>query len=423
MTGAELRENFLVALDTLRSHKVRSSLTILGIVIGVTSVISVAAIIQGLNNSIQDRVEGIGSRTYFLSRFPAGAGFGRLPEKLRTRRFFQLSDVAALREMAPSIKFATAFANRPSFTEGLSARDTNDIRYGSEQVERVILRGVEPDYEEAIPLFAVGQGRFINDHDLEHVRPVVVIGAAIAEALFPHADPLGKIVRLNGALYEVIGVFEKDPGLFGGPGVDQFACIPFTLFRKNYPEIRDMFVAFAIPEGVNIDAARNEVISAMRRIRRVAHNAENDFEVISPDFLTNLWNQLTGALFILTAVISSIGLLVGGIGVMNIMLISVTERTSEIGVRMAIGARRSDIRVQFLLEATVLTLAGGALGILLGVVIAAVVRNVLPAVPATVSYFWVALGVAMSLGVGIFFGYYPASRAAGLDPVVCLRYE
>jgi putative ABC transport system permease protein len=161
----------------------------------------------------------------------------------------------------------------------------------------------------------------------------------------------------------------------------------------------------------------------MRRVRRVRYNQENDFEMTSPDFLSTLWNQLTGALVILTSIISSVGLMVGGIGVMNIMLISVTERTNEIGVRKAIGARKSDIRVQFLLEAVVLTGIGGIIGVLLGGAFALVVRTLMPSIPAFVSMFWVALGVTMSVGVGLFFGYYPANRAANLDPIVCLRYE
>ena len=162
---------------------------------------------------------------------------------------------------------------------------------------------------------------------------------------------------------------------------------------------------------------------AMRRVRHVRHNQDNDFEITSPDFLTNLWSQLTGALVLLTSIISSVGLMVGGIGVMNIMLISVTERTAEIGVRKAIGARKSDIRVQFLLEAVVLTGIGGIIGILLGGLIAFLIRTAMPSIPAFVSPLWVTLGVAMSVGVGLFFGYYPANRAANLDPIVCLRYE
>ena len=418
MTRAELTENLLVALDTLRSHKVRSSRTILGIVIGVTSVISVAAIIEGLNRYIQNKVESFGARTYFISRIPVGPRFGRLPEKIRTRKYILGTDSTYLRQACPAISFITTFGTRAFFFG-----DSNDIRYGSERVDRIIIRGAEPEFAEAIPLFSVAQGRFISRFDEEHARPVVVIGAAIRDSLFPHIEPLGKVVRMNGREYEVVGVFEQDPGLFGGPGVDQFAVIPFTLFHKQYPESKELIMAFTFPPTVTKERAIDEVTEAMRRLRHVKHNQDNDFEITSPDFLSNLWNQLTGALVLLTGVISSVGLLVGGIGVMNIMLISVTERTNEIGVRKAIGARKSDIRVQFLLEAVILTGIGGVIGILLGGLFSLAVRALVPSVPATVSPLWVSLGVAMSVGVGLFFGYYPANRAANLDPIVCLRYE
>jgi putative ABC transport system permease protein len=418
MTAAELRENLLVAMDTLRSHKVRSSLTILGIVIGVTSVISVASIIDGLNRYIQNKVESFGARTYFVSRIPVGPRFGRLPEKIRLRKYIQDTDAEFVRAVCPSVDFVTTFGTRAFFFG-----DSNDIRYAGNVVERIIVRGAEPQYADAIPLFSVARGRFISRFDEEHTRSVVVLGAAIADSLFGQRDPIGKVVKLNGREFDVIGVFEKDPGLFGGPGVDTFAVIPFRVFRKLYPESKELFLAFSVPKDVNPERAKDEVIEAMRRLRHVKHNQENDFEVTSPDFLSNLWEQLTGALVILTSIISSVGLLVGGIGVMNIMLISVTERTNEIGVRKAIGARKSDIRVQFLLEAIVLTGVGGVIGILLGGSIAFLIRTLMPSIPAFVSLLWVTLGVAMSVGVGLFFGYYPANRAANLDPIVCLRYE
>ncbi len=418
MTRAEFRENLMVAFDTLLAHKVRSSLTILGIVIGVTSVISVAAIIDGLNLYIQQRVESFGSRTYFISRIPLGPRFGRVPEKIRQRRYLQYEDAARLREMVRSVRLVTVFGTRAFFFG-----QTNSAQYGGQRVERIILRGAEPEYVDAIPLFAVTLGRFITRYDEERARQVVVLGASVAESLFPNLDPIGKVIRLNGKLYEVIGVFERDPGLFGGPGVDQFAVIPMSDFRKKYPESKELILGFTVPPGVDPERAKDEVTDAMRRIRKLPYNAENDFEITSPDFLSNLWNQLTGALVILTSVISSVGLLVGGIGVMNIMLISVTERTSEIGVRKAVGARKADIRVQFLLEAMTLTGIGGVLGILLGATLSFLVRTFVPSVPATLSMLWVTLGVLISLSVGVFFGYYPANRAANLDPIVCLRYE
>ncbi|HYO82163.1 MAG TPA: ABC transporter permease [Bryobacteraceae bacterium] len=418
MTRSEIRENLLVALDTLRSHKVRSGLTILGIVIGVTSVISVASIIDGLNGYIQERVEQFGSRTYFVSRIPAGPRFGRMPEHIRKRKYFEPTDAERLREITRNVDQVTIFGTRAAFFG-----NSVDIHHGANVVERIILRGAEPEYADAIPLFAIAQGRFITRFDEEHARPVVVIGFAIAESLFGQAHPIGKMVRMEGRQYEVIGVFEHDPGLFGGPGVDNFAVIPFSLFHKQFPENKEFFLAFTIPKGADSQAVVDEMTDAVRRLRKVKHNDKNDFEITSPDFLTNLWSQLTGALVLLTSIISSVGLLVGGIGVMNIMLISVTERTGEIGVRKAIGARKSDIRVQFLLEAVVLAVIGGVIGIALGAGIALVVRTVMPSIPAVVSPLWVTLGVAISVGVGIFFGYYPANRAANLDPIVCLRYE
>jgi len=418
MTLAQARENFLAAMETLRSSKVRSALTVLGIVIGVSSVISMAAIIQGLNKFVQDKVESLGSRTYFISRFPPGTDPSRWPESIRTRRYLEYDYADFVRQAAPDVQIVTKVGTR-----GFFFGDTNLITSGDHSVEKLIVRGAEPQYIEAIPLFTIERGRFISNFDQEHARPVVVLGAAISESLFPNTDALGKTVRINGAVYEVIGVFQHDQGLFLGPGVDIFAVIPLSSFKKQYPEAKELIMAFTVPEDVNIDTAQGEVIQALRRLRRIPAGKENDFELSSPDFLSNLWNQLTGALVILTTVISSIGLLIGGVGVMNIMLISVTERTQEIGVRKAIGARRADIRLQFLLEAIALTLVGGIIGILIGAGISTLVRTLVPSVPATLSYLWVAIGFAISVGVGLFFGYYPANMAANLDPIACLRYE
>jgi len=418
MTLAQARENFLAAMETLRSSKVRSALTVLGIVIGVSSVISMAAIIQGLNKFVQDKVESLGSRTYFLSRFPPGSDPSRWPESIRTRRYLQYDYADFVRQAAPDVQSVTTVGTR-----GFFFGDTNLITSGNRSVEKVIVRGAEPQYIEAIPLFAIERGRFISAFDQEHARPVVVLGASINESLFPNTDAIGKTVRINGAVYEVIGVFQHDQGLFLGPGVDIFAIMPLSSFKKQYPEAKELIMLFTVPENVNVETAQGEVIQAMRRLRRIPAGKENDFEISSPDFLSKLWNQLTGALVILTTVISSIGLLVGGIGVMNIMLISVTERTQEIGVRKAIGARRADIRLQFLLEAVALTLVGGTIGILIGAGISTMVRTFVPSVPAALSYLWVTIGFAISVGVGLFFGYYPANLAANLDPINCLRYE
>jgi putative ABC transport system permease protein len=401
MTLAQARENFLAAMETLRSSKVRSALTVLGIVIGVSSVISMAAIIQGLNKFVQDRVESLGSRTYFVSRFPPGSDPSRWPENIRTRKYFEYNYAGYIRDAAPDVQALTTIGTR-----GFFFGDSNLITSGHYSVEKVIVRGAESQYIDAIPLFSIERGRFISAFDQEHARPVVVLGAAISESLFPNSDALGKTVRINGSVYEVVGVFEHDQGLFVGPGVDIFAIIPLSCFKKEYPEAKELIMAFTVPENVNVETAQGEVIQAMRRLRRIPAGKENDFELSSPDFISHLWNQLTGALVILT-----------------IMLISVTERTQEIGVRKAIGARRADVRLQFLLEAVALTLVGGTIGILVGAGVSATVRTLVPSIPATLSYLWVTIGFAISVGVGLFFGYYPANLAANLDPIACLRYE
>jgi putative ABC transport system permease protein len=418
MTRDEALENVSVAIETIRANKLRSGLTILGIVVGVTTVIAVASIIDGLNGEIKERVERLGSNTLFITRIPPMQNATRLPAKIRIRKYLEDEDAAFVAEASPAVSYATVFANRINFNE-----QTDEIRYGNAHVERFFLRGVQPEYINAFPLFEVANGRFISTYDDEHARPVIVIGKSIADSLFANLDPLGKELRLNGRPYEVIGVFEPDQGLFSAFGVDQFACIPMGNFRKSFPEIRERFIAVAGKPEFSTETLKGQVEEAMRRKRHVPHHAEDDFDIASPDFLSSLWNQLTGALVLLTGIISGVGLLVGGIGVMNIMLISVTERTAEIGVRKAVGARRSDIRVQFLLEAIMLSCIGGVIGIVLGAMIAFLVRTLIPAVPAFVSPLWIGLGFTISVSVGLFFGYYPANRAANLDPIVCLRYE
>lgn len=418
MTRAEFQENLMVALDTLRAHKVRSSLTLLGIVIGVTSVISVAAIINGLNKFISDKVEQLGSRSYFVGRMGFGMDPGRLPDRIRRRKYLEYGYAEKIKELSPAVDKITAMGTR-AFFFGAS----NEARYGGQRVENVILRGANADYCEIIPLFTIEQGRMFTPSEDARSAQVAVIGSGLANSLFGRAEPVGKTILVNGAPYEVVGVFAPDEGFLGGPGVDQFVLVPLSTFRKHNPDMKEVFLAFTVQRDAPPEAAMDQVTEALRRIRKVPHNAENDFEIFSSDFLTNLWNQLTGAIVILTTVISSIGLLIGGVGVMNIMLISVTERTREIGIRKAIGARAADIRVQFLLEAVTLTMLGGLIGLAAGYGIAYAVRSAVPSIPAYVSVLWTVLGVSLSALTGIVFGYWPADRAARLDPVVSLRYE
>ena len=419
MTRDELTGNFLVAMDTIRARKGRSALTILGIVIGVTSVISVAAIITGLNKHVADRVQSLGARVFVVSRFPPGTVPWNMPERIRVRKYLRYEDAAAIREQCRTCEIATAFGTRFIAFGG----QVNEIHHGREHTENPILRGVDQQYARAIPIFSVRDGRFISQFDVEHVRYVCVLGQGVADSLFPVGDPVGQEVVLNGLRFEVIGIFEKDPGLFGNPGVDRFVVIPYSTFHKLYPDSKEHFIAVSVTDPMLLYKALDEVTEILRRVRHVPPGKENDFEIFTPDFLKDLWNQLTGAIVLLTSVISSIGLLVGGIGVMNIMLISVTERTQEIGVRKAVGARKQDIRAQFLIEAITLTSLGGLLGVLLGATISFLVHRLIPSLPAELSALWVTLGFAISASVGLFFGFYPANRAANLDPIICLRYE
>jgi putative ABC transport system permease protein len=399
----QLQQTVLLSFDTLRANKFRSFLTILGVVIGVTSVIAVASIIQGLNNVVQDRVAALGTKVFFVSRIPPFT-FGRLPERIRKRKFLYVEDAVAIREQCPSVEDATPFQQRAVFTG-----QPNLVRYANERVESAVLRSAEPQYISVLPIFSMRDGRFISDFDNEHSAKVCSIGAGIADTLFPATDPVGKEINLNGQMFGVIGVFERDPGLFGGPGIDQFVMIPYNTFHKLYPEIEDNLLLVSVRDPSLLSKGQDEVTDVLRRRRRVRAQEESDFDIMSPDILSQVWNQLTGAIVILTMVISSIGLLVGGIGVMNIMLVSVTERTREIGIRKAVGARRRDILAQFLIEAMTLTApesdqhSGGSL-------ISLAVRTFLPAC-RPVSLIWVVAAFSVSIGVGFFSGL-PGKRAA-----------
>jgi putative ABC transport system permease protein len=419
MTRGEFRESSSLALANITSQKLRSFLTMLGIVIGVASVIGVSAIINGLNQHVTDKVREIGSHSFFITRFKAFTfDFERLPEEIRQRKLFTPQDAEAIRQQCPSVDKATPILTRAIFLGG-----DNEVRHGNNLVQGIFLRGGEPDLADVLPVYAVKEGRFLSHEEDLHAEKVCILGNAIAGTLFGPVDPLGQEVRLNGILFRVIGVFEPQEGLFGGPGVDQFVIIPYRTFAKLYPEIEEVILGISVSDAALLPRAEDEVVEVLRRRRHVPAAKVNDFEVTSPDLLTDLWKQLTGAIVILTFVIASIGLLVGGIGVMNIMLVNVTERTAEIGVRKAVGARRRDVLAQFLLEAVTLTSFGGVIGILVGALLSVAVATVFPSLPARVSLFWVLISAVISVGVGLFFGWYPAMKASKLQPVLCLRHE
>ena len=415
--GISRKENLRTALAALRAHKLRAALTMLGVVIGVVSVISVAAIIHGLNKHIADKAQEIGARVFFVTRFPAFS-FGNWPEHIRVRKHFTYADAVALREQCRSCTLATPFLTRIPFFGQFS-----EIRYRNQKVNNPFVRGTETDMPEAMSVFSIKEGRMFTQVENDHSARVAVVGLAIADSLFGPRDPIGQVVRVNGTEFTVIGVWEKHQGLLGGPGIDQFVIIPYNTFGKLWPEIEEQIIAVGVDDPAQLARAQDEAAGILRRRREVRPHQENDFEITSPDFLTNLWSQLTGAVVLLTFIIASIALVVGGIGVMTIMLVSVTERTGEIGLRKAMGARRRDIRQQFLTEAITITSLGGIAGILLGAALSTAIRLAVPGLPAELSLFWVVTALLMSVGVGLFFGIYPAVRAAALDPVACLRYE
>ncbi len=417
MRSEQLRENFSEALDALRAQKGRTFLTVLGIVIGVASVITVAALIEGLNRDVVSRVQQLGSKVFFVGTLPAGMAPDRAPERIRRRQDITFDYGRIVLESSPTVDFVTVFADR-SFFFGYN----NEIRYRDQSATSFFLRAVDEHFDDAFPMASVQAGRFISSGDQRRARPVLVIGLAVADSLFPNLDPIGRTVRLNGLPYEVVGLLQKDEGLFGGPGLDDFVLMPYSRFHKLYPEVTMHFLAASVADTAELPRAVDEVVTTLRRIRGVRANEDNDFEVTLPDFLEKLWSQLTGALFILTFAVSSIALAVGGIGVMNIMLVSVTERTREIGVRKAVGATRGDIRTQFLIEALLLTAAGGALGIAAGAMVGWLISLAFPNFSPYLSMMWVVIGAGASAAVGLFFGYYPAKRASELDPIECLRY-
>jgi putative ABC transport system permease protein len=411
MLKHEFKEVLLLSLDTIRTNKLRSFLTILGVVIGVMTVIGMASVIEGLNRSFASQLSAIGSSTIFVSRVPT-IQFGHLSQAQRMRKEILYEDAVAIKEGCPLIA-AVSPLSLPGFI-------TTPAKYGGNKANGVQVRGVVPDF---LVVFesSVDQGRFISDFDLEHRSNVVVIGSEVAETLFSGLDPIGKSINWDGQDYQVVGTLQKQGSILG-QNRDNRLLLPFTTLHKYYPDRKDTVIAVKPVSQEAMQSSIDQIIEVMRRRRHVRPDQENSFEVGTSDDIAELYNKLTSGAYMVMLVISSIGLVVGGIGVMNIMLVSVTERTREIGIRKAIGARRRDILWQFLLEAMVLTGVGGLLGILVGSGISWLVNKFSP-LPSSVSAVWVTIAFTVSVSVGLFFGLYPANKAAKLNPIDALRYE
>jgi len=416
-----LGENARMALTTLRENKLRSFLTVIGVVIGITTLISVASILVGLDRDIRGYLDDYGTNTLFIFKFDPGIRHGRLTAEERMRKSLTLEDGQAIVEFCPSVRRVSVEAF-PRINFGGGRRVPPSARYKGNEVFNIEHTGGIPDYEYVFNANIL-KGRFFTDAENLHRSDIVVIGYDLAEGLFPGEDPLGKSILIGGVSYQVIGVLEKRKGqFFRDESSDRTALVPYLTYRKHHPNDDEHFIGAEAFPG-RLAAAEDEIRGLLRRRRNVPFNKPDNFGVSSSQQIATQFRQITGSLALLIAVISSIGLLVGGVGVMNIMLMSVTQRTREIGVRKAIGARRSDVIWQFLTEAMTLTGAGGVIGVLLGVGISLLINAFVPGLPSSVPLWAVLLGVAVSMAVGLFFGMYPAVKAARLDPVDALRYE
>jgi putative ABC transport system permease protein len=411
-------ESVKMAIETLRANKLRSGLTILGIVIGVTTVITISSVVNGLNSKVSDMVSQFGSNVLWVFHMPV-IGVQPTTEML-TRKKLTMEDALAIRSL-PHVVAADASQRYAKL--GFRVGDVS-VKYQGRKAQSTILMGCTT----ALPRvreFDMNQGRFFTDGEYERTANVVVLGSATTENLFPGEDPIGKEVTVEDELFTVIGVLNPVKDAFSGgknPN-DNIAYFPETTFHKLHPELKDVWVSVKFDDQKNHDLVIEEVRELLRVRRKLTVQKDDNFEIFSPDTITRLWSQITGGLFLFMVAVSSVGLMVGGVGVMNIMLVSVTERTREIGVRKAIGATRQNILTQFTTEAITLCAVGGVIGVLMGGVITLIVRILPVGLPASVSPVWAGIGFGVSCLIGLVFGIYPAWKAANLDPIDALRYE
>ncbi|MDQ2969978.1 MAG: ABC transporter permease [Acidobacteriota bacterium] len=411
-------ENVRFALIAVRAHKLRAALTVLGIVVGVATVIAMVSIVTGFNNSMVRNFQSFGATLVQFQKYEARFGPGHRGEDEKRRKDLTLEDAIALKESVPEMRAVSP--------ERYLWNVDIHLRYRDSETTTPVILGAMPDYSLANNHF-VGYGRFVTESDIEHGANVTVIGEDVRQALFAREDPLNKVVSLNGAQYVVIGVFEIKGKMFGRSN-DNFMLIPFTAFDHQFPFIKasggDTIHIATVPFRPDQVAIITEKGRAVLRARRhVPFNKPDDFAIFTPDKMIESFQGITRGITFAMIFIAFISLLIGGVGVMNIMLVSVTERTREIGVRKAVGAFRRDIVLQFLTEATTLSILGGAIGVVFGIAIPALVKRAFDALPAETPAWAVVVGLLVSLSVGIFFGLYPAVKASRLDPIEALRYE
>jgi putative ABC transport system permease protein len=408
-----------MALDSIAGHKFRSVLTILGIVVGIVTAIVVASILTGMRQSIVAIVEEYGTNNIYA--YHLSTGFGPRNRDERSRKPLTDDDAQAILAQSTAVRDVTVVAPQiGSFNGGFD----DNLVYEGKNYRWALTDGVQPNYLEMTNL-ALREGRFITEADNYQRRNVLVIGVNAVEALFPgHEDEaVGKFVRMNGTNWEIIGVIEKRKAAFLGENEeDRKVLMPYRTARKAAPEREEELIITQAEEGQLSDAVQ-EVEGILRQRRGVKYGEANNFDVKTADSFIAQFDGILGGVGIAAIAISCLGLLVGGIGVMNIMLVSVTERTKEIGIRKAIGATRRAVVFQFLLEAMTLTAFGGTIGIVIAVGISNLIMLLVPSVPAKVEPWMIIFSFGVSVAVGLLFGVLPARKAARLDPIECLRYE
>jgi putative ABC transport system permease protein len=414
------RENLLLAVGTIWEHKVRSSLTLLGVIVGTMTVIAVGSILTGMNARVDEITEKFGPNVAFVSKYDSiGIRFGRMSRSERMRKDLTLDDAEAVNRL-PSVVGATPSLLLGSFAPGAS---TFSVKYRDIEFNRPLVFGVEANYPD-IRSLELKEGRFFTANEADRRENVAVIAEAAADTLFAGFAPVDKEIELDGKPFRVVGVLKRGVGgLFGGDGADdRYIYIPFGTLEKMHPELTNITINLRARDG-QMAKMFDDVTELLRRRRGVRVDEKNDFSISTPDAIFETIGSMTRILAMIVVPLSGAGLLVGGVGVMNIMLVSVTERTKEIGVRRAVGAKRSDIVWQFLIEAMSLTGIGGIAGIFVGWAISTVVHLTMPAIPASVPFWAVATGFGVSVGIGLAFGLWPAVKAARLDPIDALRYE
>jgi putative ABC transport system permease protein len=415
MNKTQYLENTLMALQTLRSHKLRSLLTTLGVIIGVGTVIVIASILTGMRSNIVALVEEFGTENIYAFHLTTGPHFGPRDRREWARKPLTVEDAEAIRAQSSAVMDVGY--------QGFGWRFNQNLRYQKEEYNRGRVQGVSANYGEVTNV-SLSEGRFLTEFDDLRRAQVCVLGVSVVEALFPHYNQVaGREILIGDKRFTIVGLLEKRKGSFLGENEeDNVVFIPYRTMRKLSP--RDDFLM------LNIRAYPGQLLKALddceailRRQRGVRFDKENDFDLSTADRIVTQFDDITKNIGLIAIAISGVGLLVGGIGVMNIMLVSVTERTREIGVRKAVGARRQDIVYQFLFEAMTLTTVGGIIGIVLSVGASYVVMWLFPSIPAMIPLWAVIAGMTVSVGVGMTFGVWPAVKAARLDPIESLRYE